>query len=58
MSIERPSEYVPSPMWGSYVTTTAVIPNRVGRYTDAQPARPRVSREHAVATGAVALPST
>ncbi|WP_156465895.1 MULTISPECIES: hypothetical protein [unclassified Rathayibacter] len=58
MSIERSSEYVPSPMWGSYVTTTAVIPKTVGRYTDAAPAPRRARREYAVATGAVALPST
>ncbi|SMH50024.1 hypothetical protein SAMN06295885_3476 [Rathayibacter oskolensis] len=58
MSIERSSEYVPSPMWGSYVTTTAVTSNRVGRYTDVAPAPRRAQREYAVATGAVALPST
>ncbi|QHC65306.1 hypothetical protein GSU68_01080 [Rathayibacter sp. VKM Ac-2759] len=58
MSIERSSEYVPSPMWGSYVTTTAVNPTRVGRYTDVSPAPRRERREYAAATGAVALPST
>lgn len=57
MSDERPSEYVPSPMWGSYVTTRAASPRPVGRYTDAEPARRRVRREYATATGAVPLPA-
>lgn len=57
MSDERSSEYVPSPMWGSYVTTSAVPARQVGRYTDVDPARGRVRREYATATGAVPLPA-
>ncbi|MCJ1696772.1 MULTISPECIES: hypothetical protein [Rathayibacter] len=50
---------MPSPLWGSYVSSGAAPAPFVGRYTDVEPARPRRSREYAAAvTGAVALPST
>jgi hypothetical protein len=59
MTTERSSEYVPSPLWGSYVSSGASATRPIGRYTDTEPARPRRSREYAAAvTGAVALPST
>ncbi|WP_139344458.1 hypothetical protein [Rathayibacter sp. VKM Ac-2630] len=59
MTTERSSEYVPSPLWGSYVSSGSATTPVVGRYTDVEPARPRRSREYAAAvTGAVALPST